>query len=114
MNDDRSRVRDALAARSARRQAPLPGSPDVYVALHLGEAEPLVCHVTSEGARFDDAFVPEAHFRFDAPATALALLGGGGDFFSAFLAGRVRADGYLTLAFLLQAAFGDGLGEAPP
>lgn len=114
MEDERNRVRDALAERSARRATPLPGSPDVYVALHLGDARPLVCHVTSQGACFDDAFAAEAHFRFDAPATALALLGGGGDFFDAFMAGRVRADGHITLAFLLQAAFSDGPGEAPP
>ena len=116
MEDDRSRIRNELKARSAAAYG-ADGSRstcDVRVALNIGALQPLVCRITGDGVAFDDSLPAEATFRFDCEATALALLGGDGDFFEAFMAERVRADGHITLAFTLMAAFGKGSAQAPP
>ena len=107
----RARLRDALAARS---RAGVAGGCDVRVALAIGDLAPLVCSVSDAGVHFDDSLEAEATFRFDCAETALALLGGDGDLFTAFMAGKFRADGHLTLTFPLMAAFGGAAMAAPP
>jgi len=106
----RARLRETLAARG---RAGVAGC-DVRVGLAIGALPPLVCAISDVGVRFDDSLQPEAMFRFDSAETALALLGGGGDFVAAFMAGKFRADGHLTLTFALMAAFGGPATAVPP
>ena len=108
--EERARLREALAARARAGVAEC----DVRVGLAVGALPPLVCAISDAGVRFDDSLQPEAMFRFDSAETALALLGGGGDFVAAFMAGKFRADGHLTLTFTLLAAFGGPAAAVPP
>lgn len=108
--EERARLCEALAARTQAGVADC----DVRVGLAIGALPPLVCAISDAGVRFDDSLQPEAMFRFDSAETALALLGGGGDFGAAFMAGKFRADGHLTLTFTLLAAFGGPATAVPP
>lgn len=111
MEDERKRLRDTLAASYDSAQA---AGHDVRVGLAVGNAPPLVCRIGRGEVVFDDALTPEATFSFDTVETALALLCGDGDFMDAFMQGRFRSDGSLTLVFLLLSVFRGVRLEVPP
>ena len=81
---------------------------DIHVAFAIADRQPLVCHMTAAGIVFDAGLAPEATFYFDSQDTLLSLLGGGGDFISAFMRGTFRSDGHITLVFMLLMAFQGG------
>ena len=111
VEDERERLRDTLAA--SFDSAPAAGH-DVQVGLAVGDARPLVCWIGHGELVFDDALTPEATFFFDTVETALALLCGDGDFMDAFMQGRFRSDGSLTLVFPLLSVFRGVRLEVPP
>ena len=104
----RARIKKEL---TERYHAPAAAGYDVNIGFSVGEMDALVCWMSGDGITFDDSLVPDVTFFFDSAGTALSLLGGSGDFVRAFMDGKFRADGYLTLAFLLFAVF---KGDAPP
>ena len=89
----------------ARYQRTAVAGHDIHVAFAIAGRRPLVCHMTAAGIVFDESLSPEATFYFDCEETLLSLLGGGGDFVSAFMRGAFRSDGNITLIFLLLMAF---------
>lgn len=89
----------------ARYQGPATAGHDIHVAFAVADRQPLVCRMTATGIVFDSALTPEATFYFDSEDTLLSLLGGGGDFISAFMRGAFRSDGHITLVFPLLMAF---------
>ena len=113
VEDERKRLRDTLAA--SYDSAPAAGH-DVKLGLVVGDARPLVYWIGRGELVFDDALTPEATFFFDTVETALALLcgDGDGDFMDAFMQGRFRSDGSLTLVFLLLSVFRGVRLEVPP
>lgn len=78
---------------------------DIHVAFAVSDRERLVCRMTATGIVFDSELTPEATFYFDSEDSLLSLLGGGGDFISAFMRGAFRSDGHITLVFPLLMAF---------
>ncbi len=78
---------------------------DIHVAFAVADKQPLVCRMTANGISFNSELTPEATFYFDSRDTLLSLLGGGGDFVSAFMRGAFRSDGHITLVFPLLMAF---------
>ena len=78
---------------------------DLHVAFAIADRQPLVCRMNESGIVFDSRLMPEATFYFDSEDTLLSLLGGGGDFVSAFMRGAFRSDGHITLIFMLAMAF---------
>lgn len=89
----------------ARYQSAAAAGYDIHVAFAVEDRSPLVCRMTAKGIVFDSALTPEATFYFDSEDTLLSLLGGGGDYISAFMRGAFRSDGHITLVFLLLMAF---------
>lgn len=89
----------------ARYQGTAVAGHDIRVAFAVAEREPLVCRMTAKGIVFDSEPTPEATFYFDSEDLLLSLLGGGGDFISAFMRGAFRSDGHITLVFPLLMAF---------
>lgn len=89
----------------ARYQRAAAAGHDIQVAFAIADRQPLVCRMTAAGIVFDESLLPEATFYFDCEETLLSLLGGGGDFVSAFMRGAFRSDGHITLIFLLVMAF---------
>lgn len=89
----------------ARYQSAAAAGYDIHVAFAVEDRNPLVCRMTAKGIVFDSALTPEATFYFDSEDTLLSLLGGGGDYISAFMRGAFRSDGHITLVFLLLMAF---------
>ncbi|MDE0226602.1 MAG: hypothetical protein OXP28_15940 [Gammaproteobacteria bacterium] len=97
---------DTLAQElAARYQRAAVAGHDIHVAFAIASRRPLVCRMTPAGIIFDESLSPEATFYFDCEETLLSLLGGGGDFVSAFMRGAFRSDGHITLIFLLLMAF---------
>ena len=92
----------------ARYQPAAVAGYDIHVAFAVADQEPLVCRMTPNGIVFDAGLPPEATFYFDSEDTLLSLLGGGGDFVSAFMRGALRSDGHITLVFMLLTAFRAG------
>ncbi len=98
--------RDELARElEARYQRAAATGHDIQVAFAIADRQPLVCRMTAAGIVFDENLAPEATFYFDCEETLLSLLGGGGDFVSAFMRGAFRSDGHITLIFLLLMVF---------
>ncbi len=89
----------------ARYQSAAAVGYDIHVAFAIADRQPLVCRMTAAGIVFDARLAPEATFYFDSQDTLLSLLGGGGDFISAFMRGAFRSDGHITLVFMLLMAF---------
>ena len=81
---------------------------DLQVAFAIADRQPLVCRLNESGIVFDARLTPEVTFYFDSEETLLSLLGGGGDFVSAFMRGAFRSDGHITLIFMLAVAFQAG------
>ena len=102
---DQNRLAQKL---EARYQSAAAAGYDIRVALAIADRQPLVCHMTAAGIVFDAGLAPEATFYFDSQDTLLWLLGGGGDFISAFMRGAFRSDGHITLVFMLLMAFQAG------
>ena len=99
---DQNRLAQEL---EARYQSAAAAGQDIHVAFTIAGRQPLVCRMTATGIVFDSELTPEATFYFDSEDTLLSLLGGGGDFISAFMRGAFRSDGHITLVFLLLMAF---------
>ena len=99
---DQNRLRQEL---EARFQGAATAAHDVHVAFAVADRQPLVCRMTATGIVFDSELTPEATLYFDSEDTLLSLLGGGGDFISAFMRGAFRSDGHITLVFPLLMAF---------
>ncbi len=99
---DQNRLAQKL---EARYQSAAAAGHDIHVAFAIADRQPLVCHMTAAGIVFDARLAPEATFYFDSQDTLLSLLGGGGDFISAFMRGAFRSDGHITLVFMLLMAF---------
>ena len=92
----------------ARYRGPAAAGYDLHVAFAITDRQPLICRMNESGIVFDDRLAPEATFYFDSEETLLSLLGGGGDFVSAFMRGAFRSDGHITLIFMLAMAFQAG------
>lgn len=111
MPDSRDELRDTLAERFDG--SALAGH-DVRIALAVDGWRPIVCSISDAGLAFDDDMVPEATFFFDSTQTALGLLCGDADVMDAFMEGRFRSDGSITLVFVLLSVFRGIPLEVPP
>ena len=108
MGEERGRAGALTRELGARYRNAAVAGYDLHVAFAIADREPLVCRMNESGIVFDAGLTPEATFYFDSEETLLSLLGGGGDFVSAFMRGAFRSDGHITLIFMLAMAFQAG------